>query len=111
MECPFCNINNDINPIIFKGNHTRVIPSNPSLMFGHLLVIPIRHLERFSELYENEILEITQIIQRFEKIIIENISSGCDIRQHYRPYESQGKFRVNHLHFHLMPRDNKDNFF
>jgi len=74
-------------------------------MPGHLLVIPKRHVEKPSELNEQERAELFETVIEFQEKILNKISSGCDIKQNYRPFQKQNRLKVNHLHFHLQPRE------
>jgi histidine triad (HIT) family protein len=105
MECPFCNINSEKTRIIKEKEFVRVIFSNPRLMPGHLLIVPKRHVEKTSELNVEEQKELFETIIEFQEKILSKVSSGCDIRQNYRPFQKQGRLKVNHLHFHLHPRE------
>ena len=77
-------------------------------MPGHLLIIPKKYVEKLSELNSEERKEIFDTAIYFQEKILKNIAPGCDMRQHYRPFIPQRKFKVNHLHIHLQPRKNKD---
>jgi diadenosine tetraphosphate (Ap4A) HIT family hydrolase len=105
MECPFCNITSERTRILKEGKFVRVIFSNPYLMRGHLLVVPKRHVEKISELNNKEREELFNLLIEFQEKILGKVSSGCDIRQNYRPFQEQNKFKVHHLHFHLQPRE------
>jgi len=85
-----------------------VIFSNPRLMPGHLLVIPKRHVTRLSEITEAEKKELLDLLIEFEEKILAKLSSGCDIRQNYKPYVPNGRTSVKHFHFHLYPRNLND---
>ena len=52
--------------------------------------------------------EIMDFIAEFQAIILERLASGCDIRQNYKPYVKNSRTHVNHMHFHLHPREHKD---
>ena len=93
------------------GNFTRVIFSNPRLMPGHLLVVPKRHVEKISDLDEKERKELFEMIVEFQEKILSRIAPGCDIRQHYRPFQKQDNLKINHLHIHLQPRENFDELY
>lgn len=108
MNCPFCEINE--TRIIESKQYIFVTPSNPRLMPGHLLVIPKRHVERLSELNEEERKEIFETIIEYQKKLL-NKFAGCDIRQNYRPFLKQNDVKVNHLHFHLLPREIEDELY
>lgn len=107
MDCPFCGISLEKtkNEIITNKEFVRVIFSNPRLMPGHLLVIPKKHVERLSELNKAEQKELFETIIEFQEKILNTIASGCDIREHYRPFQKQGALKVNLIHFHLQPRE------
>ncbi len=73
MDCPFCKINFKKNPIIMDGKYSVVIPSNPSLMIGHLLILPKRHVEKISDLDNGELLIIFNFYQGISRnYFIEN---------------------------------------
>lgn len=105
MDCPFCNINSEKTRILKDGNFIRVIFSNPRLMFGHLLVIPKKHIEKISDLSQDEQEELFKTLIEFQEKILSKVASGCDIRQNYRPFQKQDRLKVHHLHFHLHPRE------
>ncbi len=105
MDCPFCNINSEKTRILKNGNFVRVIFSNPCLMPGHLLIVPKRHVEKISDLNEEEQQELFKMIIEFQEKILSKVSSGCDIRINYRPFQKQDGLKVNHLHIHLHPRE------
>jgi diadenosine tetraphosphate (Ap4A) HIT family hydrolase len=108
MDCHFCNLDTDRNPIIKEGKYTYVTLSNPKLVDGHLLIIPKRHVERIAQLDEEERKELLEMIIEFQEKIINKFSQGCDIHQHYRPYEPQDNYKVDHIHIHLQPREKGD---
>lgn len=111
MNCPFCTINPAKNVILKEGNNVRVIFSNPRLMPGHLLVIPKRHVEKISELNEEEKKELFDTTVEFQEKILSKFADGCDIRQHYRPFCKQDDVKVDHLHIHLQPRKFEDELY
>lgn len=110
-SCPFCEINPIRNRTLQESEHVRVIFSNPRLMKGHLLVIPKRHVEQPWELTEVELKEIFSHIHGLQQKISSTLGTGCDIRQSYRPFMKQGRLKVDHLHFHLLPRTFQDDLY
>lgn len=105
MDCPFCNLNQEKDRILKSTKHCWVIFSNPRLMPGHLLVIPKKHIEKISQLNTEEKNDLFTLIEEYQEKVLSNISSGCDIRQHHRPFQKQTNLKVHHLHFHLQPRE------
>ena len=105
MDCQFCKIIIDKHERIVKETKfSFTMLSNPKLMDGHLLVIPKRHIEKPSELTAEERKDIFDEVINLQEKILEKISPGCDICEHYRPFIPDNKFKVSHLHFHLRPR-------
>jgi ATP adenylyltransferase len=111
MNCPFCNLNEEINRIIYEGKTVIVIPSNPRLTEGHLLVIPKRHIEKPSDLTPDERKELFDTVLDFQDKLIIKYGNGCDIREHYRPFQKQNDLKVDHIHFHLIPRSLDDEIY
>lgn len=111
MNCPFCAIDKEKTRIIKQGKNVLVIFSNPRLMQGHLLVIPKRHVERVSELNQEERKELFDTMIEYQEKILKNISSGCDIKQNYRPFQKQNNLKLDHLHIHLLPRQFEDELY
>lgn len=100
-NCPFCKPSERV----LKENATaQVILSNPRKVPGHFLVIPKRHVEKPWELESQELQDIFALIFEVEQKIIGKLGDGCDIRQNYRPFMKQSQLKVDHLHFHVIPR-------
>lgn len=111
MSCPFCVIDEIKTRIIKEGKYYFVALSNPRLVPGHLLVIPKRHIEKASQLTKKEREEIFNILIALEEDILARYSSGCDIRTNFRPFIKQNWVKVDHLHFHLQPREFEDELY
>lgn len=100
-NCPFC----DPEQRVLKQNtNAQVILSNPRKVPGHFLVVPKRHIEKPWELTPEELQDIFELIFFIEQRIIGKLGEGCDIRQNYRPFMKQNNLKVDHLHFHVIPR-------
>lgn len=108
MSCPFCQADPKIFFVIEDKEFCRVVFSNPHLKFGHLLVIPRRHIERPSEMNEFERREVFDTILEYQEKILGKLAAGCDIRQNYRPFLPESEIKVDHVHFHLLPRERDD---
>lgn len=111
MPCPFCDLDHQKTRILKDGAQVRVIFSNPRLMPGHLLVVPKRHVEKISELNKEERQEFFQTVIKYQEKILSKLATGCDIRQHYRPFQTQSKLKIDHLHIHLLPREFNDELY
>jgi diadenosine tetraphosphate (Ap4A) HIT family hydrolase len=110
-DCPFCGIDNQKTVVVQKKETVYVALSNPRLVRGHLLVIPKRHVERLSELTENEHRDLWDTVVEYQEKILSSLSTGCDVRQNYHPFQRQSRLKVDHLHIHLIPREFKDQMY
>src|SRR3989344_1115611 len=103
MDCAFCKIaTHEKERTLRETEHVFAVLSNPRLMPGHTLVVPKRHVLKIAELGDQERKELFDMLVILEEKILTVFASGCDIRQHYRPFVAQdGYYKMNHLHFHL----------
>lgn len=108
--CPFCKASVE-KYTVAEGEYARVIFSNPRVVRGHLLVTPKRHVEQPWLLTADEITEIFAHIKIFQKRLAEILGTGCDLRQNYRPFLPQSRLKVDHIHYHLIPRYNEDELY
>lgn len=104
-SCPFCS---PAQPVVAQTDTVQVLLSNPRKVPGHFLVMPKRHVEKPWELTDQEITEIFKLIGKIEQKIIGVLGEGCDVRQNYRPFIKQGKLKVDHVHYHVIPRSPDD---
>lgn len=75
------------------------------------MVIPKRHVEKPTEITDEEITDIFKLVKVVQKKIIGALAGGSDVRQHYRPFLPESRTKVNHIHYHVMPRNFKDRMF
>jgi len=111
MSCPFCRIDEAKTNILKEGEHYFITLSNPRLVAGHLLVVPKRHVEKASELTKEERQSIFDAVIALEEKVLNRFASGCDIKTHYRPFLKQGWVKIDHLHFHVQPREFEDELY
>lgn len=107
-SCPFCEPK---QRVLKENEHAYVLLSNPRRMEGHFLVIPKRHVEKPTEITDEEITGIFTLVKQVQEKIIGTLADGADVRQNYRPFLPQGRTKVNHVHYHVMPRSFKDKMF
>lgn len=102
-SCLFCDKDNpDANTIIAENDYAYArwdnFPANP----GHIEVIPIRHVESFFDLTEEELHAIYDLSKESKKIIVAKYNpDGFNIG--VNDGEAAGR-TVHHLHIHLLPR-------
>lgn len=100
-NCPFCN---PTERVLLQNDTAQVILSNPRKVPGHFLVIPKRHIEQPWNVSGQELQDIFSLIFTVEQRILGKLGEGCDIRQNYRPFMKQNQLKVDHVHFHVIPR-------
>jgi diadenosine tetraphosphate (Ap4A) HIT family hydrolase len=112
MDCRFCGLEEKQSKrILAVLPHTLVAFSDPRLMPGHLLVIPKRHVVGLAELDAEERRELFDTAIEYQTRILKNLASGCDIRQHNRPFLPENDLKVDHVHLHLQPREFEDELY
>ncbi len=105
-NCPFCDAK---RTLLMENDLAVAFLSNPRKVPGHTLVVPKRHVEKPWDVNEEERLAIFELINSIEqKIITSGLGDGVDVRQNYRPFLKQGKLKVDHVHYHLIPRALED---
>jgi diadenosine tetraphosphate (Ap4A) HIT family hydrolase len=109
--CPFCSIDKRRTFIVENKETLYVALSNPRLVRGHLLVILRRHVEKLSELSKEEQHMLWDTVVEYQERILSTLSTGCDVRQNYHPFQRQGRVKVDHLHVYLIPREFKDQIY
>jgi diadenosine tetraphosphate (Ap4A) HIT family hydrolase len=103
--CPFC----DPQDRALKSNqYAFALLSNPRKAPGHFLVVPKRHIEKPWDLQPAELQDIFELIFFIEQTIIGKLGDGCDVRQNYRPFMEQSQLKIDHVHFHVIPRYHRD---
>jgi histidine triad (HIT) family protein len=108
-HCPFCTI--EPERIIHSGELFVSLLSNPRLRRGHTLIIPRRHVETPTDLRSHELQAIYTEIPRVQTCMIGTLATGCDTWQKYQPFVPQGRIKIDHVHFHVLPRDPDDRLF
>jgi diadenosine tetraphosphate (Ap4A) HIT family hydrolase len=104
-DCPFCNTE---DRILKENEQAKVILSNPRKVPGHFLIVPKRHIEKPWELTSEELQGVFDLIFFVEQRIVGKLGDGVDIRQNYRPFLKQNRLKVDHVHFHVIPRSSED---
>jgi diadenosine tetraphosphate (Ap4A) HIT family hydrolase len=107
-DCPFCNLG---KRILKENEFANLFLSNPRKVPGHFLVAPKRHIEKPWEMTKQEMQAIFELAIFAQKKLTDNLSKGCDILQHYRPFMKQDRIKVNHIHYHILPRDFNDKIY
>jgi histidine triad (HIT) family protein len=111
--CVFCRIlQEELTPevVAFRDNMTAAFPSRlqQPRNLGHMLVMPIRHVEQIYDL-EAELAGPMMIILARVGAAVKRAyaADGISIRQNNEPAAGQDVF---HVHFHVIPSFTDDGF-
>jgi ATP adenylyltransferase len=105
--CLFCEVvaeqDDRKNMIVERAAHWYIIINRYPYTTGHVMVVCNRHLERFSELREDESRELMELLVRSERALVkayapDGINVGANLGR------TAGAGVVGHLHVHLVPR-------
>ena len=107
-DCPFCNLE---KRVVRENKFANLFLSNPRKVAGHFLVTPKRHVEKPWEITKEETQAIFDLVFFAQKRLAERVSEGSDVLQHYRPFMKQNRIKVNHIHYHILPRGFNDNLY
>ncbi|USH00228.1 HIT family protein [Thermococcus argininiproducens] len=107
MQCPFCNPSREV--LLYEDERIRILIDSYPASRGHLLVVPIKHVERIEELEEDEKLALLNGIEISIKKLKEALKpDGFNIGINLG--EAAGQ-TVSHLHIHVIPRYKGDSTF
>jgi len=112
--CIFCRAvssNDDRKSgVLFRGEFSFVIMNKYPYNNGHIMVAPYKHTGNFGEMNEDEMLELSVIIRKWQKVIKKAMKpDGFNIGMNIGRIAGAGF--ENHLHYHLVPRWSGDTNF
>lgn len=104
--CAFCNPEILERQTFYQDGTVAALYTHKPLFPGHCLIIPLRHVERFEQLSDEEILRIGQVTKKVHAAVMKVFGTSP-----YLLLEKNGTEvgqTVPHLHFHYMPRKQGD---
>lgn len=101
-DCPFCNINNAKDDIVWESKHSIAILDRYPVSPGHTLVIPKRHIKSYFDLTQDEVDELWDTVKNVKETIDymykpDGYNIGINIG------EAAGQ-TIPHCHIHVIPR-------
>lgn len=101
-DCPFCKPGG-----VEIGTHWKLVKDAYPVTRGHHLIVPVRHVEKLTDLTKEEREELGNVmVQSFYCIkIVSSCMEGFNIGINHGKVAGQ---TVKHLHFHFIPRREDD---
>ncbi len=106
VKCILCSVRDDDERVkVLKVYQDELLfvclnlyPYNPA----HLLIVPLRHVERYIDLTKKELLHFSRTIQGLQ-LLLDDLYSPKGYNIGMNEGNSAGG-SIEHLHFHLVPR-------
>ncbi|HIY24027.1 MAG TPA: HIT domain-containing protein [Candidatus Brachybacterium merdigallinarum] len=105
-QCPFCAApqrSDDDALVVHRGTAAYVILNLYPYNAGHLLVCPYRHVADYTDLEQDEVLEIAELTRTAMRVIRE-VSGPAGFNLGMNQGEVAGAGIAAHLHQHVVPR-------
>ena len=84
--------------MVYTTEHSFCMIGTHAFKFGHVLVLPKRHVTSVAELNSLEAMDFLKILSEIRKLINDNFDQPCVTLQNSGHNSSQ-----SHIHFHLLP--------
>jgi Diadenosine tetraphosphate (Ap4A) hydrolase and other HIT family hydrolases len=108
QRCIFCDMisedksQDEKNLIVYRGNKIFIVMNKYPYNNGHIMLVPYRHITKFSELNNDEIIEVLDLLKKLENCYQRTMSpNGFNLGVNLGIDAGAG---YEHLHFHLVPR-------
>ncbi len=108
-RCEFCSIIRGEAPaeVLFRNDNAIAILDIRPIHFGHVLVLPIRHVETFIDVPAAECEGLTRALQTVTRAVVHALRPpGFNVFSNNGRAAGQSVF---HFHFHITPRYADDN--
>ncbi|MHB9147100.1 MAG: HIT family protein [Candidatus Amoebophilus sp.] len=105
--CAFCNTMVLERQKFYEDDRIIALYTYKPILPGHCLIIPKRHIERFEELADEEIMQMGQVIKKVNQAAKQVFKTSSYILLQKNGLEVGQS--VPHVHFHYVPRVSEDN--
>lgn len=101
VSCPFCvSAQSDSGSVLERGLFSAVLSDGFPVAAGHVLVVPLRHVARLTELDAAERFDLMSLV--FSRVALaEQVSDAVSVGVNDGPAAGQ---TVPHVHVHVIPR-------
>lgn len=113
-DCIFCKASDSDDDrrtgVLFRGKLAFVLMNAYPYNNGHIMIAPYKHTGDLRELNEDEMLEMSTIIQKWQEVIKKAMNpAGFNLGMNIGRIAGAGF--EDHLHYHLVPRWSGDTNF
>lgn len=102
MKCPFC----EPVHVLFENGDSRIIANIFPAQLGHILVVPIRHVQKIGEMSGEEWMSFSLAARTAVNILEKCMTDQMNLIINQGEIAGQ---TVKHLHFSVIPRRPNDN--
>lgn len=109
-DCIFCKIIKGEAPSykIYEDDYTLAFLDISKDCYGHTLVIPKKHCVNILDCDKETLNKVIETVKKVSKHYVDNCGfKGVNV---LNASGEEAQQTVNHLHFHILPRMNKDEF-
>ena len=105
-NCPYCNQRQIKQRLIFRNKLAQAFPTNIPIVPGHILISPVRCVEKYEDLTFDEQKAIFDLFVKLKKALKKSFKAkGFNIVWNEGKLAGQN---VSHFHLHLVPRKDGD---
>lgn len=108
-QCPFCDTRVLESHEFYEDAYVRALCTHKPIEESHLLIIPKRHVSRYEELTEEELVHIHRAIQKVHACAV-SLFGTTSYLLHQKNGEEVGQ-SVPHVHFHYIGKKPGDSSF
>lgn len=106
MKCAFCDIVAGKVPaeIVSRDEHSLAFLDHRPLFPGHVLLIPLKHVDTLADLPASEVAPLFQTAQSLERAV----ENALEAEGTFIAINNHVSQSVPHLHVHIVPRSKGD---
>jgi diadenosine tetraphosphate (Ap4A) HIT family hydrolase len=106
MQCAFCELQEIRDRTILETDLVRVFPTNIPIVPGHIIIIPIRHVEKVDAVTSEEWTALREVLEKIKRVLTKAFAAeGFNVAWNEGVVAGQS---VPHFHIHLLPRKEGD---
>jgi diadenosine tetraphosphate (Ap4A) HIT family hydrolase len=106
MHCNFCDNKEVQDRAIYRDDLVWAFPTYQPVVPGHILVVPVRHLDKIDQLTDEETVAMKNLVIKMKNALKKTFDAeGFNCAWNEGEMAGQS---VMHLHLHVLPRKTGD---